>query len=41
MQIQPKARVLRFGPARQLTRAVSIGPFTELSPIRFWHTPPE
>lgn len=41
MQIHPKARVLRLGRARQLTRAVLVGRFTELNPMLHWEQPPE
>lgn len=41
MQIQPKARVLRLGQARKLTRAVRTGRFAELNPMLHWEQPPE
>ena len=33
--------VLRFGGARRLTRAIAMGPFTELNPARHWTMPPD
>lgn len=41
MRIQAETRVLRFGAARRLTRAILMGPFTELNPVRHWTMPPD
>jgi hypothetical protein len=41
MKTQAKTRLVRFGDARRLTRAIAEGPFTELNTSRKWHTPPE
>ena len=41
MKIQTDAPILRLGPARRRTRAIAMGPFTELNPARHWTMPPE
>lgn len=41
MKIRNETRVLRLGAARRLTRAILMGPFTELNPARHWTMPPE
>jgi hypothetical protein len=35
-----KSRLVRFGAARRLTRAVSVGEYVELNPMRFYVIPP-
>lgn len=41
MTIRTDAPILRLGAARRLTRAIAMGPFTELNPARHWTMPPE
>ena len=41
MKIQTDAPILRLGPAHRLTRAIAMGPFTELNPARHWPMPPD
>lgn len=41
MRIHAETRVLRLGTARRLTRAILMGPFTELNPARHWTMPPD
>lgn len=41
MKIRIETRVLRLGAARRVTRAILMGPYTELNPARHWTMPPD
>ena len=41
MKIQNETRMLRLGAARRRTRAILMGPFTELNPARHGTRPPD